>query len=102
MPAICIDMSEMDKVLQINEEDGDLICQAGARWEDINRLLKEKGIPLFFPVGFGFFIVGRVLLTLKELDPGPGATIGGMIGTGCSGSASLLYSHRTSTDVSPT
>lgn len=33
------------------EADGDLRCQAGARWEDINHVLKEKGIPLFFPVG---------------------------------------------------
>ncbi len=32
------------------EADSDLICQAGARWEDINRTLKEDGIPLFFPV----------------------------------------------------
>jgi len=57
----------MDKILEINgeyygldfslrcssycsEADGDLICQAGARWEDINNTLKEKGIPLFFPV----------------------------------------------------
>lgn len=31
-------------------EDGDLICQAGARWDEINRVLEEKGIPLFFPV----------------------------------------------------
>ena len=32
------------------EDDSDLICQAGTRWEDINYTLKEKGIPLFFPV----------------------------------------------------
>ena len=32
------------------EDDGDLLCQAGARWEDINSSLKERGIPLFFPV----------------------------------------------------
>ena len=32
------------------EADGDLVCQAGARWEDINHALHEKGIPLFFPV----------------------------------------------------
>lgn len=37
-------------ILAFPEADGDLRCQAGARWEDINRVLKEKGIPLFFPV----------------------------------------------------
>jgi D-lactate dehydrogenase (cytochrome) len=67
--SICLDMSLMDQILNINVDDGDLTCQAGARWEDINRTLRECGTPLFFP-----------------LDPGPGATIGGMIGTGCSGS----------------
>ncbi|KIK63530.1 hypothetical protein GYMLUDRAFT_40574 [Collybiopsis luxurians FD-317 M1] len=72
--SICIDMSGMDKILEINEADSDLICQAGARWEDINDTLKEKGIPLFFP-----------------LDPAPGATIGGMIGTGCSGTNAVRY-----------
>lgn len=63
-------MSGMDKILKINgeahsyspyitgvlitlqciEADGDLICQSGARWEDINQTLKDEGIPLFFPV----------------------------------------------------
>jgi hypothetical protein len=32
------------------EADSDMICQAGARWDDINITLAEKGIPLFFPV----------------------------------------------------
>ncbi|KAG5646703.1 hypothetical protein DXG03_002693 [Asterophora parasitica] len=72
--SICLDMSGMDQILTINEADSDLVCQAGARWEDINATLKEKGIPLFFP-----------------LDPGPGATIGGMIGTGCSGTNAVRY-----------
>ncbi|KAK7049393.1 D-lactate ferricytochrome c oxidoreductase [Paramarasmius palmivorus] len=72
--SICIDMSGMDKILSINEPDSDLICQSGARWEDINQTLKDKGIPLFFP-----------------LDPGPGATIGGMVGTGCSGTNAVRY-----------
>ncbi|KAJ7491259.1 D-lactate dehydrogenase cytochrome oxidoreductase [Mycena latifolia] len=67
--SICLDLSGMDKILHINEADSDLVCQSGARWEDINQTLKDRGIPLFFP-----------------LDPGPGATIGGMVGTGCSGS----------------
>ncbi|KAK0225129.1 FAD-linked oxidase-like protein [Armillaria nabsnona] len=72
--SICVDVSGMDKIIQINEADSDLVCQAGARWEDINRTLKEDGIPLFFP-----------------LDPGPGATIGGMVGTGCSGTNAVRY-----------
>ncbi|THU76592.1 D-lactate dehydrogenase cytochrome oxidoreductase [Dendrothele bispora CBS 962.96] len=72
--SICIDMSGMDKILEINEADSDLVCQSGAKWEDINQTLHEKGLPLFFP-----------------LDPGPGATIGGMIGTGCSGTNAVRY-----------
>ncbi|KAI0721511.1 D-lactate dehydrogenase cytochrome oxidoreductase [Cerioporus squamosus] len=72
--SICLDMSGMHKILEIHEDDSDLICQAGVRWEDINSTLREKGIPLFFP-----------------LDPGPGATIGGMIGTGCSGTNAVRY-----------
>ncbi|XP_006458232.1 hypothetical protein AGABI2DRAFT_199668 [Agaricus bisporus var. bisporus H97] len=72
--SICLDMSGMDKILQINVADSDLVCQPGARWEDINQKLKSDGIPLFFP-----------------LDPGPGATIGGMIGTGCSGTNAVRY-----------
>ncbi|KAJ6606428.1 FAD-linked oxidase-like protein [Mycena vulgaris] len=72
--SICLDLSGMDQILHINEEDSDLVCQSGARWEDINQTLKDKGIPLFFP-----------------LDPGPGATIGGMVGTGCSGTNAVRY-----------
>ncbi|TBU50109.1 D-lactate dehydrogenase cytochrome oxidoreductase [Dichomitus squalens] len=72
--SICLDMSDMNKILEIHEADSDLVCQSGVRWEDINSTLKEKGIPLFFP-----------------LDPGPGATIGGMIGTGCSGTNAVRY-----------
>jgi len=64
----------MDKIIKINEADSDLVCQAGARWDDINETLREKGIPLFFP-----------------LDPSPGATIGGMISTGCSGTNAVRY-----------
>ncbi|KAG8781374.1 hypothetical protein FRC16_002867 [Serendipita sp. 398] len=71
---ICLDMSNMNKVIQINEDDGDMVVQSGIRWEDVNQTLEERGIPLFFP-----------------LDPGPGATIGGMIGTGCSGTNAVRY-----------
>ncbi|KAF9472982.1 hypothetical protein BDN70DRAFT_817879 [Pholiota conissans] len=71
---ICIDMCNMDKIIEIHEDDSDLVCQPGARWMDINETLKEKGIPLFFP-----------------LDPAPGATIGGMFSTGCSGTNAVRY-----------
>jgi len=37
-------------LINLTEADSDLVCQAGARWMDINEMLKEKGIPLFFPV----------------------------------------------------
>ncbi|KAG1801456.1 D-lactate dehydrogenase cytochrome oxidoreductase [Suillus plorans] len=72
--SVCLDLSAMNSILEINEADGDLRCQPGAKWEDINNTLKDRGIPLFFP-----------------LDPGPGATIGGMIGTGCSGTNAVRY-----------
>lgn len=34
------------------EADGDLVCQSGVGWEQVNETLKEEGIPLFFPVSF--------------------------------------------------
>lgn len=64
----------MDKIIEISEADGDARVQTGVKWEDLNRHLEEKGVPLFFP-----------------LDPGPGATIGGMAGTGCSGTNAVRY-----------
>ena len=69
-----MDVSLMDKIIRVSEADGDVIVQPGVKWEDLNAYLKEKGIPLFFP-----------------LDPGPGATIGGMCGTGCSGTNAVRY-----------
>ncbi|KAF8330640.1 FAD-linked oxidase-like protein [Amanita rubescens] len=71
---ICVDMSNMDKILEIHAEDSDLVCQPGARWMDVNDTLREKGIPLFFPI-----------------DPAPTATIGGMLSTGCSGTNAVRY-----------
>ncbi|TFK85454.1 hypothetical protein K466DRAFT_664480 [Polyporus arcularius HHB13444] len=64
----------MDKIIAIHEQDSDVICQPGIGWMELNDILKQKGIPLFFP-----------------LDPGPGATIGGMLSTGCSGTNAVRY-----------
>uniref|UniRef100_A0A0W0FSE9 D-lactate dehydrogenase (cytochrome) n=1 Tax=Moniliophthora roreri TaxID=221103 RepID=A0A0W0FSE9_MONRR len=72
--SICLDMSGMNRILEIHEEDSDVICQPGIGWMELNEILEEKGIPLFFP-----------------LDPGPGATIGGMLSTGCSGTNAVKY-----------
>ena len=71
---ISLDLSMMDQVLRVSEADGDITVQAGLKWEDLNAYLAEQKIPLFFP-----------------LDPGPGATIGGMVGTGCSGTNAVRY-----------
>ncbi|CAA7271299.1 unnamed protein product [Cyclocybe aegerita] len=71
---ICVDMTNMDCIIAIHEADSDLVCQPGARWMEINETLKEKGVPLFFPI-----------------DPAPGATIGGMLSTGCSGTNAVRY-----------
>ncbi|KAI0792494.1 FAD-linked oxidase-like protein [Abortiporus biennis] len=72
--SICVDVSNMDKILEIHEADSDIVCQPGIRWMDINAILKKKGVPLFFPI-----------------DPAPGATIGGMMSTGCSGTNAVRY-----------
>ncbi|THV01036.1 hypothetical protein K435DRAFT_963710 [Dendrothele bispora CBS 962.96] len=71
---ICLDMSGMNKIIEIHEADSDLVCQPGVGWVEINDTLREKGIPLFFPI-----------------DPAPGATIGGMLSTGCSGTNAVRY-----------
>lgn len=71
---ISLDLSRMDKIVSVSEKDGEAVCQTGVRWEDLNEQLAAKGIPLFFP-----------------LDPGPGATLGGMAGTGCSGTNAVRY-----------
>lgn len=36
-------MASMDSILHINESDSDMVVQSGARWEDINSTLEEKG-----------------------------------------------------------
>lgn len=69
---VCIDFSRMDKILKLHEEDMDVVVQPAVGWEVLNGELAEHG--LFFPP-----------------DPGPGAMIGGMVGTGCSGTNAYRY-----------
>ncbi|KAK1215299.1 D-lactate ferricytochrome c oxidoreductase [Marasmius sp. AFHP31] len=79
---ICVDVSRMNKILELHEADSDLVCQPGVGWVEINEMLKQKGIPLFFPASS---------LTIQGIDPAPGATIGGMLSTGCSGTNAVRY-----------
>ncbi|RUS34686.1 hypothetical protein BC938DRAFT_479178 [Jimgerdemannia flammicorona] len=70
---ISVDFSyHMDHIVALHGEDMDVVVQPGVQWEDLNQYLKPHG--LFFP-----------------LDPGPGACIGGMVGTGCSGTNAVRY-----------
>lgn len=69
---ICIDFAHMDKILKLHKDDLDVVVQPGVGWELLNEKLAKDG--LFFPP-----------------DPGPGAMIGGMVGTGCSGTNAYRY-----------
>ncbi|VAI62088.1 unnamed protein product [Triticum turgidum subsp. durum] len=69
---VCIDMSSMKKIKSLHVEDMDIVVEPGVGWIELNEYLKPHG--LFFP-----------------LDPGPGATIGGMCATRCSGSLAVSF-----------
>jgi len=69
---ICVDFGRMDKILALHKEDLDVVVQPAVGWEYLNEVLGEDN--LFFPP-----------------DPGPGAMIGGMVGTGCSGTNAYRY-----------
>ncbi|KAF2493996.1 FAD-binding domain-containing protein [Lophium mytilinum] len=69
---ICIDFTRMDRILALHKDDLDVVVQPAVGWERLNEELAAQN--LFFPP-----------------DPGPGAMIGGMVGTGCSGTNSYRY-----------
>ena len=69
---ICIDFMRMDNIKAVHKDDLDVVVEPAVGWEDLNEVLADDG--LFFPP-----------------DPGPGARIGGMVGTGCSGTNAYRY-----------
>lgn len=71
---VSVDFAYMDKIIQFNKEDMDIVVQPSIGWQDLNEKLAKMDSGLFFPV-----------------DPGPSAKIGGMIGTNCSGTNAVRY-----------